>query len=57
MQATRHAPPGSVGIGGALGAWLAGYIFDRTGSYQWTWVEVGVAFAMAILLGWLVAPP
>ena len=50
-------PPGSVGIGGALGAWLAGYIFDRTGSYQWTWVEVGVAFAVAILLGWLVAPP
>ena len=47
---------GVVGIGGAFGAWLPGFIFDRTGSYQWAF---GFAAAMAILsclFVWLAAP-
>jgi MFS family permease len=43
-------------IGGALGAWIAGRIFDATGSYA---LALPIAAAMALLapaLLWLVAP-
>ena len=46
----------SGGLGGAIGTWLAGLIFDRTGSYQGAWLLVMVAFLTAALLGWIVAP-
>lgn len=47
---------GSVGIGGAAGAWIGGYVFDRTGSYQWAF---GVAVLVAVMAGvtiWAAAP-
>jgi MFS family permease len=46
----------SGGLGGAIGTWLAGVIFDRTGSYQGAWLLVMAAFLTAALLGWIVAP-
>ncbi len=36
----------NLGFGGAAGAWFAGYIFDRTGSYQ-------IAFITDIIVLWL----
>ena len=47
---------GSVGIGGAFGAWIGGYLFDRTGSYMHAF---GVAVAASILscaFMWAAAP-
>jgi MFS family permease len=42
--------------GGAFGAWLAGQIFDRTGSYTAAlWVALGSAVLAPILM-WIVAP-
>ncbi len=32
-------------IGGFFGAWLAGYYFDRSGSYDWAW---GASIALAV---------
>lgn len=43
-------------VGGALGAWVAGFIFDATGSYAFA---LPIAAAMALLapgLLWIVAP-
>ena len=43
-------------IGGALGAWIAGFIFDATGSYAYA---LPIAAAMALLAPgvlWIVAP-
>lgn len=45
-----------VGVGSALGAWMAGFIFDRTASYQ---LAFGVALSASIiscLFVWLAAP-
>jgi len=42
--------------GGAFGAWLAGQIFDRTGTYTGAlWVALGSAVLAPILM-WIVAP-
>jgi len=47
---------GSVGIGGALGAWIGGYIFDLTGSYQWAFGLAVLASALAGIMVWVAAP-
>ena len=47
---------GGVGIGAALGAWVPGYIFDRTHSYQWGFALALAAFVLSGLLMWVVAP-
>jgi len=47
---------GGVGIGAALGAWVPGYIFDRTHSYQWGFALALAAFVCSGLLMWVVAP-
>ena len=46
----------SGGVGGASGAWLAGYIYDRSGGYEGAWVLAAAGFALAIAFGWLAAP-
>ena len=38
----------SVTLGGALGPWAAGAIFDRTGSYDWAFIAGGAAAAVSI---------
>jgi len=47
---------GVIGLGGALGAWVAGYIFDQTLSYFWAFVLAIVFNLISILLVWLAAP-
>jgi MFS family permease len=41
------------GLGGALGPWLAGKIFDVTGSYNWAFIIGAMASALGIVMVWL----
>ena len=43
-------------IGSAMGAWAAGGIFDRTGSYALALALAAVTAALAPTLLWIVAP-
>ena len=45
-----------VGIGAAFGAWVAGFIFDRTQSYQMAFVLVIVSLILSCVFCWLAAP-
>ena len=37
-------------IGGFLGAWLGGYVFERTGSYDWLWyMDIMLAVGAALI--------
>jgi len=45
-----------IGIAGAFGAWIAGFIFDKTQSYQAVFVLVIVAFLLSGIFIWLAAP-
>jgi len=45
-----------MGIGGAIGPWLGGYIFDISGSYQVAFIISLVSFGLAGILFWLAAP-
>ena len=37
-------------IGGFLGAWLGGYLFERTGSYDWLWyIDIMLAIGAALI--------
>ena len=47
---------GGIGIGGAFGAWVAGYIFDATGSYQGAFALTIIVFLLSCLFIWLAAP-
>jgi len=47
---------GVIGIGGASGAWLAGYIYDHTQNYFWAFVLAILFNLISILLVWFVAP-
>jgi MFS family permease len=47
---------GCLGIGGAFGAWIGGYVFDRTQSYQWAFVLAIVVFLLSGLFIWIAAP-
>jgi MFS family permease len=45
-----------IGIAGALGAWLGGFIFDKTQSYNLAFILVIVSLVMAGFFVWLAAP-
>jgi MFS family permease len=47
---------GGIGLGSALGAWVAGYIFDQTQNYLWAFVLAILLNLISILLVWLAAP-
>jgi MFS family permease len=47
---------GVLGIGAALGAYVGGLIFDRTGNYFWAFILVMIFSLISIPLVWLVAP-
>lgn len=47
---------GSIGMGCALGAWVAGFIFDKTQSYQWAFVLAASISIVSCLFVWLAAP-
>ncbi len=37
-------------LGGFLGAWLGGYVFERTGSYDWLWyIDIMLAVGAALI--------
>jgi MFS family permease len=44
------------GMGGALGAYLAGYAFDLVGNYRWSFVLVLGAVVISSLSLWIAAP-
>jgi MFS family permease len=47
---------GMIGIGGASGAWVAGFIFDHSGSYLWAFVLSILLNFMSIFLVWHIEP-
>ncbi len=46
----------AVGVGSASGAWLAGFIFDQTGSYEGAFILALAATGLSCLGMWLAAP-
>lgn len=47
---------GVVGIAAALGAWVAGFIFDQAQSYQWAFILCAFASIVSALFVWMAAP-
>jgi MFS family permease len=47
---------GGIGVAGAIGAWSAGFIFDRTHSYQWAFIIGIIVVLISGLLSWVAAP-
>ena len=47
---------GSIGLGCAFGAWVAGFIFDKTQSYQLAFVLAASLSMVSCLFVWLAAP-
>jgi MFS family permease len=47
---------GVIGVTGAVGPWLAGYIFDQTKNYFWAFVLVIFFNSISVLLVWFAAP-
>ena len=45
-----------VGIAGATGAWVAGFIFDQTHSYFWAFMLAIIAFVFSCFFIWIAAP-
>ena len=47
---------GMIGIGGAFGAWVAGFIFDQTQNYLWAFVLAILLNLTSVYLLWVAAP-
>ena len=45
-----------IGLAGALGAWLAGYLFDRTQTYSGAFIVAIVVMLLSCVFVWLAAP-
>jgi len=45
-----------IGVAGAIGAWIGGFIFDKTQSYQLAFIFVIVTLLLSCLFCWLAAP-
>jgi len=46
----------AIGVGAAIGSWIAGYIFDKTGTYLWAFILAILLNIISIILAWFVAP-
>jgi len=47
---------GTIGIGAAVGTWVAGYIFDQTQSYFWAFALSIFLNLISVLLVWFISP-
>ncbi|OGP63890.1 MAG: hypothetical protein A2170_06555 [Deltaproteobacteria bacterium RBG_13_53_10] len=47
---------GAAAAGGMIGPTLAGFIFDTTGSYHYTWIFLGIASSVSVLLILFIGP-
>lgn len=47
---------GGIGVAGAIGAWIAGFLFDRTHTYQWAFILGIIVVIISGLLSWVAAP-
>jgi MFS family permease len=45
-----------IGVAGAFGAWIAGFIFDKAQSYQLAFILAIVTFLLSVVFCWLAAP-
>jgi len=45
-----------MGIGGAIGPWLGGYVYDVTGNYRAAFILCMACFALACVATWIAAP-
>ena len=45
-----------IGLAGALGAWLAGYLFDRTQTYSGAFMVAIIVMLLSCVFVWLAAP-
>ncbi len=45
-----------MGVGGAVGVWVGGFIFDKTLSYYWAYLLAIASFILSCLFIWLAAP-
>jgi MFS family permease len=45
-----------MGVGGAIGPWLGGYIYDISGSYNSAFVLCMVCIGLACVAFWIAAP-
>lgn len=44
------------GLGGGIGPWFGGYVFDISGSYTLAFITVIVILALTCILFWLASP-
>jgi len=56
MALKRELYKGAIGLRGAFGAWVGGYIFDKTMSYRWSFVLAIIVFVLSCLFIWLATP-
>ena len=47
---------GGIGVAGAFGAWIAGFLFDKTQSYRWAFILAIIAALCSAVLAWVAAP-
>ena len=47
---------GGIGVGAAIGSWVAGYIFDRGQNYLWAFILAILFNIFSIFLVWYIAP-
>ncbi len=45
-----------IGAGCAFGSWVAGFLFDKTGSYQWAFLFAGTVSLSSAIVVWFAAP-
>jgi nitrate/nitrite transporter NarK len=47
---------GTMGLGGSIGSWVAGFIFDQTRSYRSAFVLVIIVCLLSCVFIWIAAP-